>query len=65
MDFIEAIEEALGKKAEKQLLPMQPGDVASTCADVEDLVRDLHYKPDTKVGEGIKNFIEWYRAYYK
>lgn len=65
MDFIEAIEEALGKKAEKQLLPMQPGDVASTCADVEDLVRDLHYKPDTKVSEGIKNFIEWYRAYYK
>ena len=65
MDFIEAIEEALGKKAEKQLLPMQPGDVASTCADVEDLVRDQHYKPDTKVGEGIQNFIEWYRAYYK
>lgn len=64
LDFIEAIEEALGKKAEKQLLPMQPGDVAATCANVEDLVRNLHYKPDTKVREGIKKFIEWYRAYY-
>jgi UDP-glucuronate 4-epimerase len=64
LDFIEAIEEALGKKAEKQLLPMQPGDVAATCANVEDLVRNLHYKPDTKVGEGIKKFIEWYRDYY-
>jgi UDP-glucuronate 4-epimerase len=64
LDFIEAIEEALGKKAEKQLLPMQAGDVAATCANVEDLVRNLHYKPDTKVSEGIKKFIEWYRAYY-
>ena len=65
MDFIEAIEENLGKKAEKQLLPMQPGDVAATCADVQDLVNNLHYKPNTKVQEGIKRFVEWYRAYYK
>ena len=65
MDFIEAIEENLGKKAEKQLLPMQPGDVAATCADVQDLANNLHYKPNTKVQEGIKRFVEWYRAYYK
>lgn len=65
LDFIEAIEDSLGKKAEKQFLPMQPGDVAATCADVQDLVNNLHYKPDTKVQEGIQRFIEWYRGYYK
>ena len=65
LDFIEAIEDNLGKKAEKQLLPMQPGDVAATCADVQDLVNNLHYKPNTKVQEGIKRFVEWYRGYYK
>lgn len=65
LDFIEAIEDNLGKKAEKQLLPMQPGDVAATCADVQDLVNNLHYKPNTKVQEGIKRFVEWYREYYK
>ncbi len=65
LDFIEAIEESLGKKAEKQLLPMQPGDVAATCADVDDLVSSLHYKPNTKIQEGIQRFIEWYRSYYK
>lgn len=65
MEFIEAIETHLGKKAEKELLPMQPGDVAATCADVQDLVADLNYKPQTKVTTGIKNFVEWYRDYYK
>ena len=65
LDFIEAIEISLGKKAEKQFLPMQPGDVAATCADVQDLVDNLQYKPDTKVQEGIQRFIEWYREYYK
>ena len=65
MDFIEAIESALGKKAEKQMMPMQPGDVAATCADVQDLVRNLHYKPETKVKEGVNYFIEWYTEYYK
>lgn len=64
MDFIEAIEAALGKKAEKQMMPMQPGDVAATCADVQDLVRNLHYKPETKVKEGVNRFIEWYTQYY-
>jgi UDP-glucuronate 4-epimerase len=54
----------LGKKAVKELLPMQPGDVAATCADVQDLVNDLHYKPATKVTDGIQRFIAWYREYY-
>ncbi|MBX3240400.1 MAG: NAD-dependent epimerase [Chitinophagaceae bacterium] len=65
MTFIEAIEKTLGKEAVKELLPMQPGDVAATCADVTDLVADLHYKPETRVQEGIENFIRWYREYFK
>ncbi|HRP33056.1 MAG TPA: NAD-dependent epimerase [Agriterribacter sp.] len=65
MDFIEAIEQHIGKKAEKQLMPMQPGDVAATCADVQDLVKNLHYQPNTKVQEGIRRFVDWYRAYYR
>jgi UDP-glucuronate 4-epimerase len=64
LDFVDAIEQALGKKAVKELLPMQPGDVAATCADVQDLVNDLHYKPATKVTDGIQRFIAWYREYY-
>ena len=64
MDFVEAIETSLGKKAEKELMPMQPGDVAATCADVQDLVADLHYKPETRVKDGIERFITWYRGYY-
>ena len=64
MDFIEAIEETLGKKAKKNLLPMQPGDVPSTWADTTDLERDLGYKPYTPVKEGIKKFVEWYRRFY-
>lgn len=65
MTFIEAIEKALGKEATKELLPMQPGDVAATSADVTDLVENLKYKPDTRVPEGIQNFISWYREYFK
>lgn len=65
MDFIHAIEEALGKKAKKNMLPIQPGDVPATYADVQDLVDDLGYKPDTPVREGIRKFVEWYRMYYK
>lgn len=64
MDFIEAIEQALGKTAKKEFLPMQPGDVAATYADVSDLVRDLGYKPETTVQEGILSFVKWYREYY-
>ena len=65
MDFIEAIEEILGKKAKKNLLPMQPGDVPSTWADTTDLEKDLGYKPYTPVKEGIAKFIEWYKGFYK
>lgn len=64
MDFVDAIEQELGKKAVKEYLPMQPGDVAATCADVRDLIANLHYKPDTKVKDGISQFIKWYRSYY-
>jgi UDP-glucuronate 4-epimerase len=65
MDFIEAIEDSLGIKAQKNFLPLQAGDVPATWANVDDLVSDLGYKPETKVQEGIKRFVEWYRTYYK
>lgn len=64
MDFIEAIEQNLGKIATKEMLPIQPGDVAATSADVSDLVENLGYKPETTVQFGIERFIEWYREYY-
>jgi UDP-glucuronate 4-epimerase len=64
MKFIEALEEQLGRKAEKNLLPMQPGDVAETCADVEDLTRDTGFAPSTPIEEGIRKFLQWYRSYY-
>lgn len=63
--FIEAIEECLGRKAEKELLPLQAGDVPSTYADVDDLIRDTGFKPSTTIEEGIKRFVQWYREYYK
>ena len=64
MRYIEVIEETLGRKAVKNLLPMQPGDVPETYADVEDLVRDVGYRPATPVEVGVRRFIEWYLAYY-
>lgn len=63
--YIEVLERCLGKTAEKNLLPLQPGDVPDTYADVEDLVRDVGYRPDTSVETGIARFVEWYRDYYK
>ncbi len=65
MDFIEEIEKELGIKAQKNLLPMQPGDVPSTWADVTDLTENLKYKPNTSVKEGIRKFLIWYREFYK
>ena len=62
--FIEVLEECLGKKAVKNLLPMQAGDVPVTCADVDDLMRDVGFKPATSVEEGIRRFVAWYREYY-
>ncbi len=64
MDFIETIETALGKKAQKEFLPMQPGDVPSTYADVNDLIKDTGFKPQTPIHEGIETFIRWYRNDY-
>jgi UDP-glucuronate 4-epimerase len=64
MRFIEVLEDALGKKAVKNLLPMQPGDVPATYADVDDLMMDVGFKPSTSIEEGIKRFVEWYRGYY-
>ena len=64
LDFIEAIENKLGKKAEKNMMPLQAGDVPSTYANVSDLTADLGYKPSTDVVTGISRFIDWYRSYY-
>jgi UDP-glucuronate 4-epimerase len=65
MHYIEVLEDCLGKKAEKNLLPLQQGDVPDTYANVEDLVRDLGYKPDTPVEKGVANFVQWYRGYFR
>lgn len=65
MTFIETIENALGKKAEKNFMPMQDGDVVSTYADVSGLIKDFGYKPDTELKDGIDEFIKWYKAFYK
>jgi len=65
MHYIETLEKCLGREAEKELLPLQPGDVPDTYANVEDLVTDMGYKPDTSVEQGIANFVAWYRDYYK
>lgn len=64
MDYIAALERALGKKAEIELLPLQVGDVPDTYANVEDLVTEFHYKPTMTVEDGIKYFVKWYRCYF-
>jgi UDP-glucuronate 4-epimerase len=65
LKFIETIEAALGKKAKMNLLPMQAGDVPATYADIDDLVRDTGFKPETPLDVGISNFISWFREYYQ
>ncbi len=65
MDYIEALESSLGKKAKKELLPLQPGDVPDTYADVDDLVKDFGYKPSMSVKRGVKHFADWYKKYNK
>ena len=64
MHYIEVLENCLGKKAEKNMLPLQPGDVPNTYADVKELVNDVGYKPDTSVEDGIARFVEWYKEYF-
>ncbi|RKN76954.1 NAD-dependent epimerase [Ulvibacterium marinum] len=65
MDFIQALEQSLGKTALKEMLPMQPGDVPKTWANVDDLVKDYGYRPNTSIQKGIAHFVNWYRQYYK
>ncbi len=64
-DFIAAIEQTMGKKAEKNYLPMQAGDVPATYADVQDLMQDVNFKPDTTLQTGINQFVAWYKEYYE
>jgi UDP-glucuronate 4-epimerase len=63
--YIEVLEDCLGRKAEKNLLPLQRGDVQDTWADVEDLARDVGYRPSTPVEEGVRSFVDWYLDYYQ
>lgn len=65
MQFIRILEDCIGKKAELNMLPMQPGDVPATYADVDDLTRDVGFRPSTPLEEGLKNFVAWYREYYR
>ncbi len=65
LSFIETLEQAIGKVAQKELLPMQPGDVQDTFADVESLVKDVGYRPTIDVAEGVQRFVDWYKSYYR
>jgi len=65
MDFIQTIEHAIGRKAIKEMLPMQAGDLVATYAEVDELINDVGFQPSTSIETGINNFIEWYRGYYK
>ena len=65
MDFIEAIEEKIGKKAIKNFMPLQAGDVPATYADVEDLYRNIDFRPETSIKAGVGKFVDWYIDYYK
>jgi UDP-glucuronate 4-epimerase len=65
MRYIEVLEKCLGKTAEKNFLPLQAGDVPATYANVDDLVRDIEFKPSTSIEDGIRKFVKWYRDYYK
>jgi UDP-glucuronate 4-epimerase len=65
MRYIEVLENCLGIKAKKNFLPMQNGDVPATYANVDALVREIDFKPQTTIEEGIKKFVDWYREYYK
>tara|TARA_X000000950_G_scaffold204072_1_gene245674 strand:+ start:11945 stop:12952 length:1008 start_codon:yes stop_codon:yes gene_type:complete len=65
LDYVDCLEDQLKKKAKKELLPLQLGDVPNTFADVDDLVKDFDYKPKTSIKKGISSFVEWYKNYYK
>ena len=59
------LEDCLGKKADKNFMPLQPGDVPATYANVDDLVKDFAYKPNTSIEDGIARFVSWYKEYYQ
>ncbi len=65
LEVVRLLEEAIGRKAKRELLPMQPGDVPATFANVDDLTREVGFKPSTPVADGIASFVEWYRAYHR
>jgi UDP-glucuronate 4-epimerase len=65
LEVVRLLEEAIGKKAKRELMPMQPGDVPETYADVDDLMRDVDFRPATPIAEGIARFVEWYRSYHR
>jgi UDP-glucuronate 4-epimerase len=64
MRYIEVIEECLGRKAQMNFLPLQPGDVPETFADIDDLVRDVGYRPATPIEVGVRRFVDWFCDYY-
>jgi UDP-glucuronate 4-epimerase len=65
LNLIEVLEACLGKKAKKNFLPIQPGDVPATFADVENLIKDVDFKPTTPIEEGVKKFVGWYQEYFR
>ena len=65
LHLIEVLEEKLGRKAQKNMMPIQDGDVPATYANVDDLMRDVHFKPATSIEDGVERFVEWYRSYYR
>ena len=65
LEVVRLLEEALGKKAKRELLPMQPGDVPATYADVADLMRDVNFRPTTPIAEGIRQFVDWYQSFHR
>jgi len=65
MRYIEVLEDCLGRKAEKLMKPLQLGDVPDTYADVQELISDVGYKPDTPIEVGVRNFVDWFREYYR
>ena len=65
LEVVALLEKAIGKKAKRELLPMQPGDVPATYADIDDLTRDVGFRPDTPIADGISRFVDWYRSYHR
>jgi UDP-glucuronate 4-epimerase len=65
LDFIKTLETSIGTEAKKNFLPMQDGDLVSTYADTNDLIKDFYYKPDTNLADGISEFVKWYKKFYK